>query len=292
MPLRASFRTAVGLLALASLAAGCGKYKDQIANQKTEIDKLNASLANLGQENASLDEQIAGLSTDKQGLEAKIQELEARITSLGAYIADLEANVQKLGGDKVSMSQKYQATLDEQQRLIEEMKKKQAAAQARLDTMKGLLGKFKSLIAGGKLNVRIRNGKLMLELPSAVLFDLGKYEVSESGLATLAEVAKVLAEIRDREFQVAGHTDDVPVTTKSLVDNWNLSALRAVAVVRALQAMGVAPKNLSAAGYSEYSPAVANDSKEHQAENRRIEIIMMPNLNELPDMTELEKELK
>jgi chemotaxis protein MotB len=289
---RASLRTAIALVAISLLASGCQKYKDQIASQKTEIDKLNASLANLDQEKATLEEVVAGLTADKQGLEAMIQELEAKIASLGAYIADLEANVQKLGGDKVAMSQKYQDTLAEQQRLIDEMKKKQAAAQERLDTLKGLLGKFKSLIAGGKLNVRIRNGKLMLELPSAVLFDLGKYEVNESGLATLAEVAKVLAEIKDREFQVAGHTDDVPVTTKSLVDNWNLSALRAVAVVRALQGMGVAPRNLSAAGYSEYSPSVANDTKEHQAQNRRIEIIMMPNLNELPDMTALEKELK
>jgi chemotaxis protein MotB len=292
MHLRASLRIALALLALALLAAGCQKYKDQIASQKTEIDKLNAGLANLDQERATLEEVVANLTADKQGLEAKLQELEAKIASLGGYIADLEANVQKLGGDKVAMSKNYQDTLAEQQRLIEEMKRKQAAAQARLDTMKGLLGKFKALIAGGKLNVRIRNGKLMLELPSAVLFELGKYEVSEGGLATLGEVAKVLAEIKDREFQVAGHTDDVPVTTKSLVDNWNLSALRAVAVVRALQGMGVAPKSLSAAGYSEFSPAVPNDTKEHQAENRRIEIIMMPNLNELPDMTELEKELK
>jgi chemotaxis protein MotB len=111
-------------------------------------------------------------------------------------------------------------------------------------------------------------------------------------MTTLGEVAKVLSQIKDREFQVAGHTDDVPVTTKSLVDNWNLSALRAVAVVRALQEMGVSPKNLSASGYSEYSPMVKNDSKDHQAQNRRIEIILMPNLNELPDLTDLEKEIK
>jgi chemotaxis protein MotB len=292
MHLRTTLRIVVGLSALTLLATGCQKYKDQIASQKTEIDRLNGSVSGLEEERANLESKVAGLEADKQALEAKVQELEAKIQSLGGYVADLEAALQKLGGDKAAMSQKYQESLDEQQRLIDEMKRKQALAQERLDTLKGLLGKFKALIAGGKLNVRIRDGKLMLELPSAVLFDSGKYEVSEDGMTTLGAVASVLSQIKDREFQVAGHTDDVPVTTKSLVDNWNLSALRAVAVVRSLQEMGVNAKNLSAAGYSEYRPMVPNDSTDHKAQNRRIEIILMPNLNELPDLTELEKELK
>jgi chemotaxis protein MotB len=268
MHLRALPLTIVGLAAVVLLASGCQKYKDQIASQKDEIEKLRLSLAGLTDEKGDLEGSLAGLQADKKALEEKVGELEARITSLMGYVAELEGNLEKLGGDKAAMSQK------------------------RLDTLKGLLGKFKSLIAGGKLNVRIRDGKLMLELPSAVLFESGKYEVSENGMTTLGEVAKVLSQIKDREFQVAGHTDDVPVTTKALEDNWNLSALRAVAVVRALQEMGVNPKNLSASGYSEYSPMVKNDSKDHQAQNRRIEIILMPNLNELPDLTELEKEIK
>jgi chemotaxis protein MotB len=287
----AASRMIVALSVLA-MTAGCGKYKDQIASQKDEIEKLRLGVAGLTDERGNLEDKVAGLEDDKRALEEKVQELEARIASLGGYVAELEANLGKLGGDKDAMSKKYQDALDEQQRLIDEMKKKQALAQERLDTLKGLLGKFKALIAGGKLNVRIRNGKLMLELPSAVLFESGKYEVSEDGMTTLGAVAKVLSQIKDREFQVAGHTDDVPVTTKALVDNWNLSALRAVAVVRALQGMGVQPKNLSASGYSEYSPTVSNDSVDHRAQNRRIEIILMPNLNELPDLTELEKELK
>jgi chemotaxis protein MotB len=287
-----ALKAGLAVLALAVAAAGCQKYKDQIASQKTEIDKLRADAAAAAEEKATLEAKVAGLEADKRTLEDEVKELEARIASLGGYVAELEANLVKLGGDKAAMSASYQEALAEQQRLIDEMKKKQAQAQARLETMKALLGKFKALIAGGKLNVRIRDGKLMLELPSAVLFESGKSEVSEEGLATLREVAAVLAQIKGREFQVAGHTDNVPVTTKALVDNWNLSAARAVAVVRALQEMGVPPENLSAAGYSEYSPTVANDSKVHQAENRRIEIILMPNLDELPDVTELENELK
>ncbi len=279
-------------LALMVVVSGCQKYKDQIAGQEDEIAKLRMNVSELTDQKGDLTGEVDGLETDIEALEGKNQLLDARITTLMDYVRDLEEGLEKLGGDKEAMATKYQTTLDEQQKLIDEMKRKQAAAQARLDTMKGLLGKFKSLIAGGKLNVRIRDGKLMLELPSAVLFDSGKAEVSEGGLTTLGEVAGVLAQITDREFQVAGHTDNVPNTSGRFKDNWQLSTARSVAVVRAMQEMGVNPKNLSASGYSEYRPMVANDSKDHKKQNRRIEIILMPNLDELPDMSELEKELK
>ena len=279
-------------LALVLMASGCQKYKDQIAGQQDEIAKLNIDLSELTDERGVLLGEVDGLEANVAALDEKNRQLEARISTLMDYVRDLEAGLEKLGGDKDSMAAKYQETLDEQQKLIDEMKRKQAAAQARLDTLKRLLGKFKSLIAGGKLNVRIRNGKLTLELPSAVLFDSGKAEVSESGLTTLGEVAGVLSQIKGREFQVAGHTDNVPITSGRFKDNWELSTARSVAVVRALQEMGVRPKNLSASGYSEYQRMVANDSKEHKAQNRRIEIILMPNLDELPDMSELEKQIK
>lgn len=285
-------RSVLPLLALGMLVTGCQKYKDQIAGQQDEIEKLRANVSGLTYEKSDLQDAVADLTSGKLECEGKNQSLEARISTLMDYVRELEASVDKLGGDKAAMSQKYQSTLDEQQKLIDEMKRKQAQAQARLDTLKGMLGKFKSLIAGGKLNVRIRDGKLMLELPSAVLFESGKAEVSESGLTTLGEVAAVLSQIKDREFQVAGHTDNVPITSGKFKDNWSLSTERSVAVVRALQEMGVGAKNLSASGYSEYRPMVANDSKDHKAQNRRIEIILMPNLDELPDMSELEKELK
>jgi len=292
MPGRTAMTAVVWMLGLALLASGCQKYKAEIASQKSEIEKLRIDLAGRADGRADLQGRADGLASDKAGLEEQVAGLEARIATTMDYVRELEANLEKLGGDKAAMAEKYKSTLEEQQRLIDEMKRKQAQAQARLDTMKGMLAKFKSLIAGGKLNVRIRDGKLMLELPSAVLFESGKAEVSEDGLKTLGEVAGVLSQIKDREFQVAGHTDDVPITSGKFKDNWSLSTERAVAVVRAMQEMGVRAKNLSASGYSEFRPMVANDSKDHKAQNRRIEIILMPNLDELPDMTELEKELK
>ncbi len=285
-------RIAVCAAGLLLLTAGCTKpYKERIASQNKELSKLRVELAENAEERADLEGSVTNLRSDKARLEEKNGALDARLATMVEYAKQLETEIGRLGGDKAAMASKYQAALEEQERLIAEMKKKQAQAQARLDTLKGMLAKFKSLIAGGKLNVRIRDGKLMLELPSAVLFESGKSEVSEDGLATLAEVAAVLSQIPGREFQVAGHTDDVPITSGRFEDNWALSTARSVAVVRELQKRGVKPVGLSASGYSEFRPAVPNTSKQNRAQNRRIEIVLMPNLDELPDLSELEREL-
>lgn len=279
---------------IALFAASCAKYKEQIANQKDEIAKLRIDRAELEQNQADLEAQVEKLEADKNTLAGENSGLEAQIANLVEYQKALEEQIEKLGGDKEKMQQKFKAAqsdLESQQKLIEEMKRRQALAQARLDQLRTMLSKFKKLIEGGKLNVRVRNGKLMLELPSAILFPSGKAGLSDEGKATLAEVAGVLKDIRKREFQVAGHTDNVPINSPRFPSNWELSTARAVSVVKFLQDEGMQPKNLSAAGYSEYMPAASNDTQTGKAQNRRIEIVLMPNLDELPDLSSLEKEI-
>jgi chemotaxis protein MotB len=282
----------VALVSALVLGGCCNKYKEQIASQKDEIGTQQIEIDQLSEDRDTLSSNLDSVTAEKEKLEAEVAELGARIASMAEYQQALQDELAKLGFDKAAMDAKYQSALAEQQRMIDEMKKRQARAQARLDTLKNMLAKFKKLIEGGKLNVRIRDGKLMLELPSAVLFPLGKAEISDDGAVTLREVASVLAQIHDREFQVAGHTDDVPITSGRFEDNWELSAARSVAVVRALVEMGVDPKGLSASGYSKYRPTAPNTTVENKAQNRRIEIILMPNLDELPDLSALESELK
>ena len=253
----------LAVLGLAMLVAAgcCGKYQEQIANQEKEIESLRIKAH-------GLEEQIGMLEKEKADLEAKLGDVESQ------------------------MQTALQASAEELKALQEEMRKRQEQHRARLSTIKKMLDQFKKLIEGGKLNVRIRNGKLMLELPSAVLFPSGKADVSDSGMETLKEVADVLKTIDGREFQIAGHTDNVPIKSGKFPTNWELSTARSVAVVRTLQDLGVNPKFLSASGYSEYAPSSSNKTKKGKQQNRRIEIILMPNLDELPDLSELEKELK
>ena len=103
----------------------------------------------------------------------------------------------------------------------------------------------------------------------------------------MTQVAQALATIGDRRFLVSGHTDNVPIKTSRFPSNWELSTARAVEVARLLVAGGMKPEVLGAAGYAEFDPVAQNDNPQNKALNRRIEIILEPNLSDLPNLDTL-----
>ncbi len=281
--------TPVVIALLISVALlGCDKYKKQIASQNDEIAALRAENTKLQEDGKSLEAANTQLTSDKEACDGAKTASETKIGELEEQIKALEAEIESLGIRKTELSE----SLKDKDAALKELRRQQALVKKRLATLKNMLKKFKKLIKAGKLNVKIRKGKMVLELPSAVLFESGKAGLSEDGQATLEEVAKVLAKIRKQEFQVSGHTDNVPIKSANYESNWELSTARALTVVKFLQDHKVSPKALSAAGYSQYQPAAANATDKGRAANRRIEIVLMPDLAELPDYSELEKELK
>jgi chemotaxis protein MotB len=139
----------------------------------------------------------------------------------------------------------------------------------------------------GQLKVQIRGGRMLIALPNDVLFASGRADLKKEGKEALGQLAGVLKTFADRKFQIAGHTDDDPIKTARFPSNWELSTARAVDVTRYLVDQGMDPKQVSAVGYGEFDPVVANDSSEHKAQNRRIEIALQPNLAEVPGMDDL-----
>ena len=142
------------------------------------------------------------------------------------------------------------------------------------------------MIDGGQLDVRIQRGRMVIDLKQDILFPSGKAVLSPLGEDTLGKVAQVLATFPKRSFQVEGHTDNVPIKTDRFSSNWELSTARAVAVVKLFVARGLSPERVSAAGYGEHQPRADNASAEGQALNRRIEVVMLPDLQSLPDLVE------
>jgi chemotaxis protein MotB len=154
---------------------------------------------------------------------------------------------------------------------------------------RNLVAKLQSMIDSGQLKVVIRNGRMIIALPNDILFDSGSTTVKADGQKALEKVAQVLATVNDRNFLVAGHTDNVPIKTSRYSSNWELSTERAVNVVQLLIKKGMSPKVLSAAGYSEHDPVAANDNDKNRAQNRRIEIVLQPNLSDLPSLDDLKR---
>ncbi len=175
---------------------------------------------------------------------------------------------------------------------LQAAREREEQQRARLESLRSMVTQFRDMIAAGQLRVRIVRGKMVVELPESVLFDSGSAELKENGQATLEKVAQVLGQIKNRDLLVAGHTDNVPIRSRRYPSNWELSAGRGVVVARFLSDHGVTATRLAAAGYADTQPIGSNDTDEGRAQNRRIEIVLMPNLDELPDLSSLETELQ
>ncbi len=114
---------------------------------------------------------------------------------------------------------------------------------------------------------------------------MGEAELKPAGKQGIAEVAAALRGVGSKRFQVAGHTDNAPITAatkKKYPTNWELSTARAIAVVKLLVADGVDANVLSAAGYGPYDPLASNATPDGQGKNRRIEITLVPHIPQLP----------
>jgi chemotaxis protein MotB len=248
---------------LAATAFGCGYSEEEMQVKRDRIDQLTKALDKLEQDQRALQERFKGVSEDNAGLNERLRQM-------GMNVENQQKSVQDLN------------------KLIDELRAKERQAQARLQTFRNMIEKFRNMIASGKLRVRIQRGRMVVELSENILFDSGKADLKKEGQTALTEVASVLASIPDRDFQIAGHTDNVPIKSAKFPSNWELSTARGVTVARYLAGQGVPTARLSAAGYADSQPIASNDTPEGRAQNRRIEIVLMPNLDELPDLSALE----
>ena len=221
-----------------------------------------------------------------------IQRLEDALRFETERAASLEKQIEALNAEKVALTidrTRLQATEAELVKALREVQERKMAAEKRIAEYRDLLTRFKTLIDAGKLRVRIVDGQMVVELATDVLFPSGSAVLSPEGKAAVVEVATVLASIPERRFQIAGHTDTVPIRTARYRSNWDLAFDRAHSVLQAMTDAGMPTTRISASSYGEFRPTADNDTDEGKAKNRRIEIIVVPDLSQLPGAEELEQ---
>ncbi len=137
------------------------------------------------------------------------------------------------------------------------------------------------------LDVKVKKGVVFISLSDKMLFKSGKTEISKKADNVLLKLAKIINDYRDYEVLIEGHTDNVPIHTACIKDNWDLSALRATAIARKLQNdFGVDPARLTAGGHGEWLPKASNDTPEGRSINRRTEVILLPKLDQFNKLME------
>jgi chemotaxis protein MotB len=289
---------AVMLLGVSTGCVSTGKYDTAVADARKARAETVASRTELERKLAAKESQLASLKRAIQAAETRCARTAAELSAstesgLGcskaldeatAMNSQLRRELERLGTDVnqlLSAKGALASSLEQARLRLEELRRAQAAAETRAALFRDIALKLKRMVDAGELQIALRSGRMVLVLPTDVLFDSGKAKVKPRGQEALGQIAAVLGTIPGRRFQVAGHTDDEPIRVSGFASNWELSAKRALEVTSFLVESGMRPQTLSAAGYGEFDPVAANDTPDNKAKNRRIEITLQPNIDEL-----------
>ena len=180
---------------------------------------------------------------------------------------------------------KIQLDLNSRSKRVTDLEKTIESKDSIVGNIKKSISKALSSLEGQGLTIEKRDGKVYISLEEKLLFASGKYTVSTSGRDALNKLASALALQKNVEILVEGHTDSIPFNGKTLKDNWDLSVMRATNVIKILVGHPeINPSLLTAAGKGEFSPIQSNSTKEGRKSNRRIEMVLSPNLDDLFDL--------
>jgi len=250
--------------ALSITAAGCGHSEEE---WQAQLDKYNR-----------LESEHKTTLKELEDAKAKVGDLEKQLQAMGV---DIQERDKKLG----VMS----ATLEERERALAEYKARAHQLELIKARFEALRHKLDELTRLG-LAVNIRHNRMVISLPGDVLFDSGRDTLKKEGQEILLKVAAVINGdngLKNRDYQVAGHTDNKPLQGGPFHDNWGLSLMRAREVLLFLvseKGGGLPIQHWSAAGFADTDPVAANDGDDGRQKNRRCDLIVVPSVEEMLDL--------
>jgi len=249
---------------------GCGVSRSDWEQKVRENEEARTRL---GSEQDARRRAEADYADTLDEVEALRSQLSERGLSIDAMAASLEAQNKALVEYQIRTAQ-----------LLE--------MQERFDLLRGKLKKLSQM----GLTVVVRDNRMVVQLPGDVLFDSGSDRLREEGETIVLQVAEAIrsdAELASRHFQVAGHTDGFALSGGYFRDNWGLSAMRARSVLSVLIGPtaegggGLDPAHFSLAGYGSSDPVAPNDTPDGRSKNRRVELVVQPDVGELINLDSL-----
>lgn len=250
-----------------------------------ELDELRSALASLQKKKEDINAQLDELHQERQRLNAEIAEKSGELDQLKSsydHLADYSEAALKTEAEHL---QKAQDELEQRSKRVDELERQLAAHEQQMTLLKDNLSKALNTFEGKGLTIEQKNGKVYVSMENKLLFKSGSWAVSEDGRHAVEELGKVLASNPDISVLIEGHTDNDRVLGSlgsGVESNWDLSTKRATAIVTILETIpNIRKNNLTAAGRSEFAPMASNSTAEGKAKNRRIEVILTPNLDEI-----------
>lgn len=273
------------------------KLSDDYQNLQTALNRAEIDLANLQKDYESTLAQRNKLQADYDATKTNLDNLNASYDALEKnssaaiaanskknreLLAQLEAKEQALAAENARLEQLKQE-LEARSQRVAELENVIASKDAAMTKLKDAISRALTDFEGKGLTVEQRDGKVYVSMENKLLFQSGSWAVGSQGKQAVKQLGEVLAENPDIAILIEGHTDNVPYKGNAqLSGNWDLSAKRATAIVNILRENeAINPENLTAAGRGEFAPVASNDSVEGKAQNRRIEVILTPKLDEI-----------
>ena len=280
--------------------------KQQNRNLSDELDALTTAKNNLELDNNTLKSELDRLKTERDKLASDYAASSTKLKNLEDAYAKLEKNADETIKSNLNKNRELLAQLDakekallaEKDRLdslnnelktrslrVNELEKLIADQESKMNLLKETLSSALNAFEGKGLTVEQKNGKVYVSLENKLLFKTGSWSVNDEGRKAIVELGKVLGNNPDIAVLIEGHTDNDVIKGNiggMITNNWDLSAKRALSVVEILnENPKIVKKNLTAAGRSEFAPIDSNANDIGKARNRRIEVILTPNLDSI-----------
>jgi chemotaxis protein MotB len=276
------------------------KAEGELIEKTASIEKMSKDLGDLNTKLTDLKKDTTELGSQYRTSNQRLNELNKEHDQLNAYYKNLLNSSGKLNRDLTQQKEQLlsiQDNLERTRKLNDSLSVSLAEREVKVKELEQILSNkdkavkdLKDRISNALLNfkendltVKVKNGKVYVSLAEQLLFGSGSIDVDAKGVTALQQLAKALKDQKDIQIMVEGHTDNVPVSRKSpyMQDNWDLSVMRATSITKILTKAGVPPSQISASGKGEFSPLAVNDTPQNKQKNRRTEIIVTPNLDEL-----------
>lgn len=276
------------------------KADGELAETSAKLEEATAELADLNTALNQLKTDTTSLGEQLRASSQKLDRLNSEYDQLNAYYKNLLNSSGKLNRDLTlqkeqllaiqenlertrNLNDSLSVSLEERERKVKELEQILANKDKAVQDLKNRISSALLNFKENDLTVNVKNGKVYVSLAEQLLFRSGSVEVDSKGVTALQQLAKALKDQKDIHVMVEGHTDNVPISKKSayMQDNWDLSVMRATSITKILTKGGVSPDQITASGKGEYLPLAPNTSPENKQKNRRTEIIITPNLDEL-----------
>jgi chemotaxis protein MotB len=274
--------------------------ESELAERSSQLNTANGNLEQLRSVLQKLKDDTTSLGEAIRSASHKFTNLEKEHEQLNTYYKNLMNSSGKLNRDLAQQQEQLltiQENLERTRKLndslslsLTEREKKVKELELVLANKDKAVNDLRNRISNALLNfkendltVKVKNGKVYVSLAEQLLFGSGSIDVDAKGVVALQQLAKAIKDQQDINILVEGHTDDVPISRKSqyMQDNWDLSVMRATAITKILTKAGLSPEQITAAGRGEFVPLASNDTPQNKQKNRRTEIIITPDLDEL-----------